>query len=421
MLNMSFVLFLKFFMRDCARQVMYMGMTRVAGHDWYYCRIFILKKSHRDNTPCMQKGWFQLWKEHTMTQDIFRRLQQRLDTYSLGFPATKSGVEIEILKRLFNNEEAAVFLELSPLLETPESIAQRLNRSAPDVAAQLEDMAARGLLFRLRKGDTARYGTIPFMHGLLEFKIKKIDKDLVELFERYYDEGFKQAIIDSSRGFLRTIPVNESIDVKQHVAAYDDVCEILAKVKTIVVAECICRKERGLIGQACEKPIETCFMFGSMARYYLDNNMGRQVDYEEAIQIVKEAQDAGLVTQPATSQNPSGMCNCCGDCCGILRAVNKLPKPAEHIFSNHYAALDGDACSGCETCIERCQMGAVNMNDENRARIDLDRCIGCGLCVTTCPTGAITLIRKPEAAYCEPPATSLEQMMEIAAKRGIQF
>jgi len=356
-----------------------------------------------------------------MTQDIFRTLQERLDTYSLGFPATKSGVEIKILKRLFSEEEAAVFLELSPILETPDSIAHRLNRPAPDVAAQLENMAAKGLLFRRRKGDTAKYGAIPFMHGLLEFKIKRLEKDLVELFEHYYDEGFKQAILDSSLGFLRTIPVNESIDVKQHVAAYDDACEILKNAQTIVVADCICRKERGIIEKACDKPLETCFMFGSMAQYYLDNNMGRQVDTEEAIRIVKEAQDAGLVTQPATSQNPSGMCNCCGDCCGILRAINKLPKPAEHIFSNHYASLDEDTCSGCETCTERCQMSAVKMNDDGIAQIDLDRCIGCGLCVTTCPTGAITLVRKSEETYCEPPATSLEQMMEMAAKRGIQF
>ena len=356
-----------------------------------------------------------------MTQDIFRTLQKRLDTYSLGFPETQSGVEITILKRLFSEAEAAIFLELSPLLEEPESIAQRLNSPADQLAAQLEDMAGKGLLFRLRKGDTVRYGAIPFMHGLLEFRIKRLDKDMVELFERYYDERFKQAIIESAAGFLRIIPVNESVDVSQHVASYEDACEILKKVDTIVVAECICRKERGMIGRACDKPVETCFMFGSMARYYIDNNLGRKVDYEEAVRIVKEAQDAGLVTQPATSQNPSGMCNCCGDCCGLLRGLNKLSNPADFVFSNHYAVLDGDLCTGCEICIERCQMHALSMSDERIAQINLNRCIGCGLCVTTCPVGAITLERKPDDIYCEPPANNLEQMITMAAKRGIQF
>jgi electron transport complex protein RnfB len=356
-----------------------------------------------------------------MAQNIFRKLQERLDMYSLGFPSTRSGVEIEILQRLFSEEDASLFLELSPLLEAPESIAQRTGRSFEDVTAQLEDMTARGLLFRLKKGDSVKYGAIPFMHGLLEFQIRRLDKDMVELFERYYEEGFNRAIIDSADGFLRTIPVNQSIDVSQQIAPFDDACEILRNVKTIVVADCICRKERGLMGKACEKPVEVCFMFGSMAQYYLDNNMGRQVDADEAIRIVKEAQKAGLVTQPATSQNPSGMCNCCGDCCGILRSVKKLPKPAEYIFSNYYACVDSDTCSGCEICLDRCQMGAVRMNDDDVVQIDLNRCIGCGLCVITCPTEALALVRKPEGEYRTPPATSAEQMMIMAQKRGISF
>jgi electron transport complex protein RnfB len=373
------------------------------------------------NEPSFLTGIILFNKGEIMAEDIFRTLQKRLDMYSLGFPSTGSGVEIEILQRLFSEEDAALFLELSPLLEPPESIAQRTGMSIDDLTAQLEDMTARGLLFCLKKEDSAKYGAIPFMHGLLEFQIKRLDNDMVELFERYYDEGFKQAIIDNSAGFLRTIPVNESIDVSQQIAQYDDACEILRNVKTIVVAECICRKERGLIGKACEKPLEVCFMFGSMAQYYLDNNMGRQVDADEAIRIVKEAQEAGLVTQPATSQNPSGMCNCCGDCCGILRSVRKLPKPAEYIFSNYYACVDPDTCSGCEICLDRCQIGAVYMNDDDVAQIDLDRCIGCGLCVITCPTEALTLVRKPDGECRTPPATSAEQMMIMAQKRGITF
>ncbi len=356
-----------------------------------------------------------------MKEDLFRTLQKRLDTYSLGFPATKSGVELEILYRLFNEKDAVLFLELTPILEVPESIAHRLGKGAAEVAEQLEDMACRGLLFRLKKGDSVKYGAIPFMHGLLEFQVKRLDKGLVELFERYYDEGFNQAIASSAEAFLRTIPVDESLDVSQHVAAYEDACEMLRKVKTIVVTDCICRKEKGMVGKACDRPVEVCFMFGSMAQYYLDNDMGRQVDADEAIRILKEAQDAGLVTQPATSQNPSGMCNCCGDCCGILNAVKKLPKPAELIFSNHYAVIQGDACTGCEICLGRCQMCALRMNDEGIIEVDLDRCIGCGLCVTTCPAGAAGLARKPEGTYRTPPATSAEQMLIMAEKRGIRF
>ena len=97
-------------------------------------------------------------------------------------------------------------------------------------------------------------------------------------------------------------------------------------------------------------------MFGSMGQYYLDRGMGRKITLEEATAILTKCHEAGLVTQPATSQNPSGMCNCCGDCCGVLRALNKHPKPAEMVFSNHFATVVTDSCTGCETCLDRCQM-----------------------------------------------------------------
>ncbi len=69
-----------------------------------------------------------------MTQDIYRDLQERLDKYSVGFPATESGIEITILKAMFSGQDAEMFLALSPLLETPEAIAERLNRPVGEVA-----------------------------------------------------------------------------------------------------------------------------------------------------------------------------------------------------------------------------------------------------------------------------------------------
>jgi ferredoxin len=203
------------------------------------------------------------------------------------------------------------------------------------------------------------------------------------------------------------------------VAAFDDAVAIIKKNDTIAVGECICRKGRKIMGKGCDKPIEACFLFGSFARFYIENNMGRRVDVEEAVGILRKAQDAGLVTQPSTSQNPGGMCNCCGDCCGILVAVKKFPKPAELVFSNYQSAINGENCTGCEICLDRCQMEAIAINKDGVAQVDLDRCIGCGLCVTTCPSEAISLIPKPEANRRVPPVTSMDQMMEIAKKRGL--
>jgi Na+-translocating ferredoxin:NAD+ oxidoreductase subunit B len=354
-----------------------------------------------------------------MNANIFKQLQERLNSYSIGFPETATGIEIKILKELFTEDEANLFLSLSHRLEKPESVAERMGRPLPDVGRKLEDMAGRGLLFRVKKGDSMRYAAIPFVHGLFEFQVSRLDSNLSRLLEEYFQSGFLDAFNKARGTFLRTIPVHKSLDASRNVAAFDDATEILKKMNLIVVTDCICRKQKGLIDQSCDKPLETCFMFGAMAQYYLDNQMGRRIDTNEAIQILSDAQAAGLVTQPATAQNPGGMCNCCGDCCGVLRALNQHPRPADLVFSNYVAMMDQELCTGCQSCIDRCQMSALVMNDQDRADINPERCIGCGLCVTTCPSGALSLKLKGGDQFRVPPVTGSDQMMAMAKERGL--
>ncbi len=353
-----------------------------------------------------------------MSESIYRQLQQKLDGYSVGFPATESGVEIEILKSLFNEEDAKVFLAMSENLATADMIASGLGLSVEDVETQLTEMAEKGLLFRLIKPDSVKFASIPFIHGIFEFQVKNLDRKFAEMAGQYFEEAFDGTMQVGADFFLRTVPVNESIELSQNVAVFDDVVEIIKNTSKIVVTDCICRKRAETVDESCGKILEACFMFGSMGQYYLDRNMGRLITQEEAIQIIKECQDAGMVTQPATSQNPGGICNCCGDCCGVLRAIGKHPKPSEIVFSNYLAFVNSDECSGCEDCLDRCQMDAILMAEDELACVNTDRCIGCGLCVTTCPTEAIVL--QPKAGeYRTPPANTAEQMSLMAQKRDM--
>ncbi len=356
-----------------------------------------------------------------MSKDLYRQLQERLDMYSVGFPATDSGIEITILKRMFSDDDARLFLSLTPMLETPEAVAGRIGRDVGETAIHLEDMAGRGLLFRMKKGDSIKYGAIPFVHGLFEFQVSRLDKDFARLVEEYFDGDFSRTMSENAGGFLRIVPIQHAIETTQNIAAYDDAVAILKNQKLIVVTDCICRKLRNTTGGGCGRVLEACFMFGSMAQYYIDHDMGREVQVDEAVAILTKAQEEGLVTQPATSQNPGGMCNCCGDCCGVLKSLNMVPNPADLVFSNYYAEVDKDACVGCEACLDRCQMTALSMTDDEKAEVNMARCIGCGLCVTTCPGDAIRLESKPEKNRMIPPATSADQMIALAGKRGIQF
>jgi ferredoxin len=93
------------------------------------------------------------------------------------------------------------------------------------------------------------------------------------------------------------------------------------------------------------------------------------------------------------------------------------PSPAEMVQSNYFARVDEEECTGCETCLERCQMDAIDVVD-GIAGIELKRCIGCGLCVTSCPVDAIELIKKAEEELYEPPKSGAETYMKIMQERG---
>ena len=352
-----------------------------------------------------------------MTDSIYKKLRMQMDQYSIGFPETESGIEMKILERLYTEEEAAMYLDLSLMLEAPESVAERTGRDPDETERMLRSMSEKGLLFSLKRNGKTTYAVVPFVIGSYEFQLGKMDKEFARMTEQYFEEAFLTAFGEGTVLPLRTVPVNKSVDAATPVAPYQDARAIIKTKDKIAVGECICRVQQGLVDKGCDKPKEVCMMFGSHADYYVENKMARFIDQEEALAILDKAEEAGLVNQPANMVNPGGMCNCCGDCCGVLRALNKFPKPAEMVYNDYQASVDADLCTGCEMCLERCQVGAVDVNDD-LARINLDRCIGCGLCVTTCPTEAMTLTLKPEESRLMPPASGQDFMMKNAEKRG---
>jgi Na+-translocating ferredoxin:NAD+ oxidoreductase subunit B len=354
-----------------------------------------------------------------MEAEIFRRMQRQLDQYAIGFPATESGIELQILQAMFTEKEAALFTEMTAELETPESVARRLERPLQDMADQLEDMAKKGLLFRKRDPEKVRYSAIPFIHGLLEFQIYRLEKETVKLVGQYINEKLKYDMMELTRSFQRTIPVQRSVEVQHTVAPYDDACAILGQQDLIVLTACACRTQRAQFGKGCGNPTEVCFMFGPMGEYYLENGLGRQVDLEEALRILAEAQEAGLITQPSNAKDPFTLCNCCGDCCGFLHALQKHPKPAAMVSSNYRLILDQSRCSGCGICVDRCGLRAIAINDAGVSEMDQDRCIGCGLCVITCLEKARTLVPKPPEEHRIPPLGTEAQMNGLARRRGL--
>ncbi len=348
-------------------------------------------------------------------QNVYEDLAAHLDRLPAGFPRTPTGVELRILKRLFTPEEASLAQLLTRRPESAQQIAERTGGDARELALNLEEMSHKGLIFRLTKGEETLYMAAQFMVGIWEYHVKDLDPELVKDVNEYFPYVMKVAHQPITPQ-VRIIPIAGALTPEHAVMSYDEALRIIGQQEKIVVAPCICRREHEILGDGCGRPLETCLVFGVGAAFYEENGLGRAIDQAEARRILAKAEETGLVLSPSNAQNTTNICCCCGCCCQILKYLNKLPRPAESIGTNFYARVEDELCCGCETCLDRCQMQAIEMED-GHARIKPERCIGCGLCVTTCASQAIRFLVKEQEERRVPPGSLMETYQRISAER----
>ena len=350
-----------------------------------------------------------------MSEDVYTRLREFLDALPGGFPTTDTGVEIKILKKLYSPEEAELTMKLKEEPEEVSDIANRIGMDESELAQKLEDMAQKGIIFRVRKGEKRLYRAFHFLVGIYEFQLKNLDREFSELFEEYLPH-YGIAMANVQTGQMRTIPVGSAVEVTAEVATYNNVRELIKEKDFISVQQCICRKEQGLLGNECSYPQEVCIGFGDFARYYVDNGMGRQIDLAETLKILDLAEEEGLVLKPTNSQDIEAICCCCSCCCPGLRFPKMLERPADMVQSYYVSKIDPELCTTCETCMERCPMDAIKLDGDFAEILD-GRCIGCGVCIPTCPEEAISLVAKPGMEA--PPVDFQETFRKIKAERGL--
>jgi electron transport complex protein RnfB len=351
-----------------------------------------------------------------MTTDIYEKLADYLDHLPAGFPRTESGVEIRILRQLFSPEDASLALYLSLIAEEPRVIAFRAGVSLDNAEHRLEEMDRKGLIFSIKEKDKPlRYRMQQFIVGLWEQQVYFLTPELVKDFEEYLP-SFVNLDIWQKVPQLRIIPVNKSVSVINNILPYEQVMELINAFSEFTVLDCICRKEKHISGKGCNKPLESCLSFGFAAERNKRLNRGRAIGRSEVLDILNLAEKAGLVLQTGNARNAVYICTCCGCCCGVLRSIKNDPHPASRVSSPFRVKPDSNKCSGCGTCLDRCQMDALKL-DNGKALLNPDRCIGCGLCVSTCSTGAMTLQRKSKQEQSYVPVNLTETYIRLGQAR----
>jgi Na+-translocating ferredoxin:NAD+ oxidoreductase subunit B len=358
-----------------------------------------------------------------MTDDlIYKKLAKVLDTLPNGFPATETGLEIKILKKVFSPAEADLFCDLRLTFETPQEVSERTGRPIEGLAQLLEAMWNHGQLFGVDFVEVKVFKMLPWAFGIYEFQIKRMDKEFAKLCEEYAPFFAKQ-FFKHTPHLMQVIPIEKEIENNQAALPYEQVSTIIENGQSFAVNECICKKEKHLLDNPCDKPLEVCMGIAPVPGIFEAGSPwgGRVISKDEAYEILKKSEEAGLVHLTGNVQNGQiYICNCCGCCCGVLSSVNKYGF-SEGVNSHFYAVIDEALCISCGVCAdERCQVNAIE-EKEDSYQIIQNKCIGCGLCISTCPEEAITLYRKEEKDCVTPPINEDQWFEQRGANRGVDY
>ncbi len=356
-----------------------------------------------------------------MNADVYIRLAKVLDTLPNGFPSTQNGIEIKLLKKIFQPEDAELFCDLKLIFETADQIARRTERPLEGLEDRLTSMWQRGQIFGVNLGGVKIFKMVPWAFGIYEFQLAHLDRELAEMCEEYMTKAYGPQFFRHKPQLMQVIPVEKEIAARQEALPYERVSSIIETGQSFMVNQCICKKEQGLLDNRCDKPLEVCMAIAPIPGVFEDSPVGRVISKAEAYEVLRRSEEAALVHLTWNVQSGHYfICNCCGCCCGVLRSINELGIP-DAVNSHYYAEIDPEECAACGTCKdERCQVNAIE-EGEDAYRVIKERCIGCGLCASTCPSEAIQMIRKSAAELQIPPTDEMDWYKQRGRMRGVDF
>ncbi|HEY48938.1 MAG TPA: 4Fe-4S binding protein [Dehalococcoidia bacterium] len=369
---------------------------------------------------------------HQMNADReYRLLQRRLDKNITGAP--ESPAFTKILRLLFTPDEAG-FVRHIPSRPTPlDVLSRRLGIPEDELGEKLTGMAKRGLMLDVENKGQRYFALPPVVIGFFEYSFMRTGDDttageLARLFEQYMieDDRFAHSVYQRTTQLGRSLVREEALPEDDHIEILDweRASHLIQSAWALGVSTCPCRNKATLLGEACDRPQRTCLTLNGGAPPLIRSGLAESITVEEAMRVLEECKEAGLAQSGDNVQrNVTFICNCCGCCCEMIRAIKTFDIRNAIVSSNWIMEVDLSRCKGCGKCAESCPLGAIEIAEEIEgekkrrwAVLDETLCMGCGVCYSACKNGGVTMKARPQRVLT--PENTFDRIVTMALERG---
>ena len=374
---------------------------------------------------------------HLTTRDAYKNLEQRINWFTQGAPASES--LYKILQVLYTEKEAkwVALLPVRPF--TIKRAATVWGTTEAKAEKLLDHLCQKALLVDSYYRGERRFVMPPPMAGFIEFALMRTRGDIDQkyLSELYYqymnvEEDFVKDLFYATETKLGRVYVQEPVltnDKTNHILDYERATHILEEAEYIGLGTCYCRHKMHHVGQPCEidAPWDVCLTFDNVARSLAQNGeYCRLISQEEAKDVLERSYASNLVQiGENVREHPAFICNCCGCCCEALQSARKFSPMQPVATTNYIPEISAEKCIGCGKCAKVCPVLAIEMEAQSgegqakgrkRAVVDKEICLGCGVCARNCPTDAIALKRRPVQVIT--PVNSTHRFVLQAIEKG---